>query len=206
MDDFELYSSFTDELEQWFSEYISDLSHCENDVQFDPDTVTVTATLTVFTEDAMDVVCELNAAKEEFIQHIAALLPQLKVKLSIRYPDGWDYAFVEEDEDTMACADGCEDIISDVWEDESTEDIDSPELQYLEEGLTISEDDDEGFADILGEEDLSEESEDEGYGSSIEFTSDSEFDDLDDYSPDEDDQRAFDREELWEAFKDDDDA
>ena len=208
--DFEVWSMFTDEIEQWYEEAGGDFTKCDYVGKYDPETTSLTAKLVVFSEDADEVVEELNKTKTEFLAHLITMFPQTKISVTAVTPSGW-----QESENSPVVEDRTYSTIEDLLQDELGDDddavcldfdedddidVDSQDIQYEEEGLTLVDGDidgEEDFTDIIKEEEQAVEDEDDAEfgGVSSRDLADLDVDYADDYVPDDKD-----REELWRSF------
>lgn len=208
--DFEIWSLFTDEIEQWYDDAGGDPTHYDYAGSYDPENATLTAKLVVFSEDAEEVVAELNKTKLEVLAHLTTLFPQIKVNLVAVTPAGWaeseecPVGSAPEELPTLAVGEGFDDV-EESWEEydagELDIDEDSQDLQYEEEGLTVvdSEMDEEDFTNIIEQEDaaLADDDDEEYSGKRYDvYISDEDDEEAEeDYIPDE-----RDREDLWRSF------
>lgn len=206
--DFEIWSLFTDEIEQWYDDAGGDPTHYDYAGSYDPENASLTAKLVVFSEDAEEVVEELNKTKQDVLGHLATLFPQTKISLMAVTPAGWDESeespvytegdgyvpmstgseFVDEDDNY---GDEYEDSELDLGED----------AQYEEEGLIVVDEDsdEEDFTNIIEQEDAAmaeaDDNEYTGERFSTYISDEDAEDEEDDYIPDE-----RDREDLWKSF------
>lgn len=223
--EFEIWSAFTNEIERWYDDAGGDPAHYDYVGNYDNQHSSLSAKLVVFSEDAEEVVEELNNTKSEFLGHLSLLFPQMRISVVAVTPAGWESTeespITSEDAPCafMSMSDLVSEDVENIQLDVSDEDYviagglddeDSPDFQYEEEGLTLiaadAEDIEGDFTDIIAQEDEAlAEADDNEYAGGERFASDDardyltppedDLEELDEYIPDEQD-----REDLWRSF------
>lgn len=194
MEDFELISRITDEISMFLDDIGVDPGACSYDYNFDSELRRYTAVVALRSPVDEDILEEFNENQYEFADHMDAAFPGTTVSLTVTVEDsgyGAGYASLDSMDSSA------EDYLLDD-SDSYSDDIDSAERQYAEEGLTIvcEGDDDEDY--VMLPDDPDGDDDDEGSeddDSELDYLDELESDETDGYTP-----SAEDMEELWSAF------
>ena len=188
-DDFEIISMITDEIYSFIEEIGVEPTQYSYEYSFDPDNSRYRALVRILSGSVDGVADAFAEYQYEFASHMSATFPGVEVLLTVQAEDGAEITESADDTDMLLAA-----VVDGVDEDDiSTEDIDSIERQYEDEGLYVIDEDDVEAFHIDEQDDEDDELEDEGI-----FTEARESDE-DDYRP-----SAEDMEDLWRTFGGDD--